>query len=428
MVGAFVIANLVGQVTPPKLTFRDGAFVVAGAAGVENVSLKQPSEAKSAIDVSKGRFLLKVGSATVWFDSKGLALNEGKRKSVTRLTSVPTSGKIATKESNAELMDLVARKDRSLAVSALSGYEMVDRTLYLLARWEDKDKKPWLEALVKIDTSQSPMRTELVGKLPGRSFGQGVVDDVLFQRGKNLAVLANSEDSFGIARMPLDGSPPVFEPYGDAVGKAKLTEDGASAWTLTPTAYGTNIVGIADLDQSSYNVVSEFRGKMTSIEGASFALYKVGTKQRLINLKTGAITEIESSSGLKPTSNGLLVYSPVREPVKAQLMDSHFRRLAEWTAPAELLSSRAGTKRSPALTSSAPEKKVAKPAPVKKTASAKEPTNKLTKKNRETSVSPKTATKKIVAHKTETKKPISKKRTVPKIEVEVHSRPSKKKD
>lgn len=427
MVGAFIVATVVGQVTPTKLSFRDGAFVVSGASGNESVKLSTPSKSDPAVNRAKRQFLLKSGDVSVHFGTKGLTIRDGKRVTVTRLNGVPTSGKIATKESNAELMDLVSKKERSLAVSALSGYEMVDKTLYLLARWEDKGKSPWLEALVKVDLDKSPVKAELIRKLDGLSFAQGAVDDVLFLRGKNLAVLSNTEGHFGLTRIPLDDAKPDFEALGDAVGKAKLSEDGSSAWTLTPTAYGTNIVGIADLDQSSYHVVSEFRGKMTEIQHNAFALYKVGPKQRVINLQTGALTEVEPSSVFCPTGQGVLVYSPAENPIKAQLLDSQFRRLADWSAPADLVASRSANKRKPVPTA-APAKTTAKKVATASNAKKKPEVTKATAPPKKTvptgKTSAKTAPKKVTATTGKTGKG---KRAKPVIEIEVQSRPSKKK-
>jgi len=335
MFGTFIFSAVVAQVTPPSVTFDKGAFKVSGGLGQEVVSIDGLKGKTDVVDRSKGRFKLSSAGKVVTFDSAGLTISEKGRSAVSKMAGVPTSGKIATKESNQVLMQMVADKERKLEVSALSGWELIDKTLYMLFRWEDTAKKPWLEALMKIDLTEKKPLARLVGCFEGLSFANARVEDVLIRRADKLALLSNKGETFGVSKFSLDGKTSTFDSLGVSVGKAKFNDDDATAWTLTPTDYGTNIIGVADLDQSGYHVVSEIRGKMIGVSAPGYARYKTAVGLRMVNLLTGAQMDVQPESGQRQTANGLLMWAPATNPKTATLFDPSFRKLAEWTAPVE---------------------------------------------------------------------------------------------
>lgn len=318
---------------PPKVALESGSFVVEGAGGKESVPLVSAKKKMLGINPINQNFQIVLGGKNLLFDGKTFKISsKGTKPLISQFKEIPVSGKIATKESNEALMKLVREKKRTLEFSAISGWESIKKDLYLLLRWDDSDKKPWLETVVKFDMTQSAPKPKLIGRFEGMSFAGGKSDDILTLRGPNLAILANNETGFGMARLSLDGSTASFKRLGNAVGKARMSAEGDVAWTLTPTSYGTNIMGIADLDQNDYREVSEFRGKMTEIVFPSYAKYKTDNKNSLINLKSGASMDMKDEFGQHPTSSGLLVWTPSRNPKEAYLLDPSFRKIAVWSA------------------------------------------------------------------------------------------------
>lgn len=404
MFGAILLSALAGQAVPPKITFDATKFKVTGALGTDVVALASQRKVASPIDHSKGRFQITVAEKTVTFDAKGLTISTKGHAATSKMTGVPTSGKIATKESNEHLIQLVSEKKRKLEVSALSGWELIDKSLLLLLRWEGSDKKPWLEALMRVDLTEKRPQAKLVARFDGLSFAQGRVDDIMVRRADKLAILANKDDSFGVSRLTPDGKKSEFEKLGPAVSKAKLCEDEGSAWTLTPTEYGTNILGVAELDQSSYHVVSEFRGKMVGVFSPSYARYQTVAEQRMVNLLTGAEMTVDRSSGQHHTVNGLLVWTPAVNPRTAALYDPSFRKLATWvyTAP-------------PVTVPPAAKKPTAKPGAGRQPVKNRPPVKATNPAKTKTPPSKPTTT----GTKAKVKKP--------KLEIEVTSRPSTKK-
>ncbi len=334
MVSALLLLTAFGQATTPKLTFQGGAFVVNGASGPEKVLLSTARPA-TGLDRSRGRLTLTLEKKTVTFDARGLTFAVKGTNYTNRLQAVPVSGKIATKESNEALIRAVKDGSRKLEVSALSGWAVQGKELFLLVRWDDKSGKPWLEALVKVDMGSPRPKPDLVGKFDGLSYARGVVDDVLRIKDGTLWFLAGKEDSFGVASMKTDGSDAVHKRMGDPVAKAELLPGDSTAWTLTPSAYGTSILGFATLDKNEYHLVAEVRGQMRSIVPPCLAEYRSANGEEVVSLRTGALTSMDANAEWRATSSGLLCWWPAKAPTKAVLYDDDFRKLATWDSRAK---------------------------------------------------------------------------------------------
>ena len=205
----------------------------------------------------------------------------------------------------------------------------------------------------------------------------------------------------------MDGKSSTFQPLGPAVGKAKLGNDDSTAWTLTATTYGTNILGIADLDQSAYHTVSEVRGKMVEVVDPALAKFKSKKGLQMVNLLSGAEMPIDETSAQRQTQNGLLVWTPSTRPKSACLSHPNFRRLATWVEPVPVANAAP-------IQPSLAKKTSGKPVVAVKTKSKSSTKSKTTAK-------PQGATqRKPFPSKAKKKAP------QPKFKVEVTSRPSKK--
>lgn len=403
MIGVCLVGSLMAQATIPKVSFQDGAFLVTGALGSEIVPIGSKGSASGPVDSKSGRFKLVVGSKTVIFDSKGLTVSMKGWSTSSSLKAVPTSGKIATKESNAELMGFVKSGERKLDVSAVSGFELRGTDLYLLARWDDKAHRPWLEAVMKIDLASKRPQASLLGRFDAISTATGRVDDILFERGGDLAILGNKGGKFGLAEFSIDGKSTRFTELGPAVGKARLFGGQKTAWALTATPYGTNILSLVDIDRLSCETLGEIRGKMLSINNPGLAKYKAPEGTRMLNLLTGSEIPVETDSDQKQIENGVLVWSPSKKPTEAILLDSSFRRLALWKAP--------------------PLTKVVKPVPHDMAKPVTPPAKLSTKPLPKGKTTGKTA---------QTKQPVKpqakpKRKNKPEVKLEVSSKPAKKK-
>lgn len=415
MFGTLLVGSLAVQLIAPKITFQDGAFLVTGALGSEIVPVSTAAKSPDPVDRSKGLFRLVVGSKTILFDAKGLTVSQKGGSVTSRLRAVPTSGKVATKESNAELMKLVGEGKRKLDVSALSGWQLNGHVLYLLFRWEGTDKKPWLEALMRVNLEEKKPQAAFVGRFKAMSSATGIVDDVLFVQSERLAVLGNNGDKFGLALMTTDGAESDFDEYGDAVAKSRLMENGTSAWTLTPTQYGTNILGLADLDKHTYNVTGEVRGKMVSIKAPGLARFRSVKGVKVLNLMTGSEMTVEPDSEERQLTNGILLWAPAKNPARAALYDGSFRRLTVWAMPAVAKPTNA----KPPVNKDPKAKPVTKPkAPAPASGSKGKPTTKTPVNKAKPPAKTKTPAKTASKGKSTKEKP--------KVKLEVTSRPSNK--
>ncbi|MBL8065127.1 MAG: hypothetical protein JNM34_04625 [Chthonomonadaceae bacterium] len=331
---AIVTGLLHAQGSPSKISLQDSSWMVEGARGVETVSLGPKKSSPTGWDAKKGTLSFVLGGKKFLYDGKAVRITLPSKKVVsTNFKSVPVSGKVSTQESNAELMDLVSKKVRRLEFSGIGGWVTVEKSLYLLLRWTDVKGHTWLETAVKFDMAQPVPQPSLINKFEGNSFAEGKIDQVLALRGPNLTVMANKDGRFGLSRISIKDGASNFEPFGEAVGKAKWMGAGETAWTLTPTSYGTNRMGVADFDQNDYHVVAEFRGKMTSVSAPGYASYQVGKKSNILNLLTGATLGVKDGFQLRHTVNGVLVWYGSAAPSEASLYDGSFRRIANWSRP-----------------------------------------------------------------------------------------------
>lgn len=321
---------VMAQTSVPKIDFKDGVFVVSGARGTEKVPIAGTKPVSGPLDAKLTRFRYASEGKTVWFDKNGIAYSQKGFRWRSTLRAVPTSGKVATKESNEELVRLLKEGQRKLDVSALSGWAVVDKQVYLLARWDDASKRPWLEALVSIDLSQKRPEPKLAAKWPGLSFATGVVDSALVTKDGALASLANGPENFGRAEFHIQSGETMFEPLGPRVSKARFVPGTQTVWTLTPTSYGTNLLGLVNVGANSLRTVAEVRGKMKGVVNPAVAQYVGVDGPRWLNLHTGAETAGTMDSQAWGTSNGILVWSPSHDPKSADLFDGSFRKLATW--------------------------------------------------------------------------------------------------
>jgi hypothetical protein len=338
MSGLLSFLALACQASPVSLTFRDGAFLVGGSGNVSVVPVRQAPSETPGLDRKNQRWTSRVADSVLTFDTSGLTIVRGGQRSVTRLSSVPTSGKVATKESNEALLKLVADGVRRLEVSAMSGVEILESKVYLLARWEDKDGQTWLEALMVIDLAEPRPLARLIDRLPGGSFAAGVVDDVLASQDGELWALYKKGSQFGMARFKLDQpGPPATVMFGPVVERARISPTGRFVWAHSSTRHGTVVIGFVDMESDGYIEGAEVRGRVAGFFEPAVAKVRTSAGTILVNLATGAQWQAPSDCAVRQTPAGLLVWAPPSGPKRAALHDPHGRILATWVqaAPAQ---------------------------------------------------------------------------------------------
>lgn len=364
MISVLLCQLVMGQ-APPVLTFRDGQFDIAGPA----TSIKVPAQPPESISIFPAdRLTLTYSGRDITLDRSGIGVKAANgRVDFSRLPAVATSNRLFSLSEIASIRSEVAAGRRTEGFNAVSGYEYIGSTLYLLLRWEESDRKPWLEALVAYDMSQPTLQARLVGRVSGFSYANGTVDDRLENIGGDLAAVTQKDGEWGVARWSISQAAASWSSFGPAPATVRMQPGAPRAFGLKPTAYGTTVVTVAHLDTGQSFAAAEVRGSIKGILQPSYLDWKEGSQKVLRNLETGAELRPYWDSQAVHTSAGLLVWWPAVQPRRATLYDADtFRPLSTWVTQTPPPSAR------PAAVKPAPAKAQAKPvAPAKPKTAAK---------------------------------------------------------
>lgn len=330
MEAAWFLASLImGQTA--TLAYKEGSF-----------EIKTPAQ---SLIVSTERYVgpapfpsdnvtLSYSGRQITFDSKGLGIRQGNAYGYSKLPSLAMTTKLFGNKEIAETKAKISSGERQAGFSALSGFEYVGTTLYLLLRWEEKSGQPWLEALVGLDMSQKQLQPKLIGRFDGVSFAKGIVDDRLESWNGGLAAFTVNGEEWGLATMTPENGAKNFVSYGAKAAAARLIPGGLKAIGMTPTNYGTTLVTLVDLATQRARLASEVRGQIRGLVEPNILHWREGSQNVFTNLETGAELRPTWDSVPVTTSLGLLVYSPSLNPERAALYDPvSFRQTASWVKP-----------------------------------------------------------------------------------------------
>lgn len=268
------------------------------------------------------------------FDAKGLGIRQGAAFGYSRMPSLAMTTKLFGNAEIRETKEKIASGVREAGFTALSGFEYVGNTLYLLLRWEEKSGIPWLEALVGIDLSKQPLQPALIGRFDGLSYATGRVDDRLEFRDGRLSAFTVKGAEWGMASMVPDNGAKTFTSFGPKAASARPIPGGTNAIGLSPSGYGTTLVTLVDLGSSAWRIAAEIRGQIRGVVEPNILHWREGSQNVYTNLQTGA--ELRPAWDPVPvhTSLGLLMWSPSVNPDKAFLYDPEtFRVVSTWVAP-----------------------------------------------------------------------------------------------
>lgn len=269
----------------------------------------------------------------VW-DERGLTIRRGDKAISTHLPEIPVSPKAFPREEILKTIGRIRSGECTKEAAGLSGAKRIGKDVYFLARWEDKDGKPWAEALVQTDLNAEKPRSQFLGRFVGLSSATKQIDDKLMVVHGQLAVFTHTHDSWGIST------------YDPATKEFKTQPIGATLVSFSPlgqnqalfvetSLYGTTIAGRVDTDTGTRKILYEGREQVRFLDVFSpeIVLASSGTKTKLVNCVTGAVRVIPYSIDARRVVDDILLWSKPDDPSAAWLMSPEgWSTLATWRA------------------------------------------------------------------------------------------------
>lgn len=316
----FLGALAIGIVTTQdetQITYQNGTFTLNGLGITEKVSIKPGHQ---AMNRTTGRLWIPIAGKVCTFDENGVGIRHNNQRSYTGLVSITTSEKLFSQEEQDFINREIGEERRTLDVNAISGWEIVDKSLFLLARWElTNEKTPWLEALVEIDFSKSQPTTTLIGRFDGFSTANSRVDDKLEKVGNSLVVPTINDEQLTIGKYDLEKKELTNSVIGGTINEAKFFPSSRYGFTLTKSAAGTLLIGTFSSDSTEHAFTSEIRGQIFNAYKPSILGYLRSDRKVLLNVMTGAELSLPLDVGIQEAALGILVWAPAENPESAAL-------------------------------------------------------------------------------------------------------------
>lgn len=271
----------------------------------------------------------------VW-DDRGLTVRTGSRVSSTHLNYIPTSPKVFPRSDITRMLPKFASGERRKDASSLAGSCRVGSDVYFLVRWEDRDFKPWLEALVKVDLSSAEPKPVYVARLDRFSFATKAIDDQLFATDDSLFVITRDNGRWGVSRFdPRQGSRFDATELGEGLDSI-LTGPKGYAYVVEKTDFGSRVAARVNLNSETRKDLIESPSRMKFIDALIPELIVInGPKSQVLhNGETGADLELPPSAAARRAGKHVVVWSPYDAPKTATLYDpARWEAIATWRAP-----------------------------------------------------------------------------------------------
>jgi len=302
------IAAIGQQVDKPTLTVYQGNFVLREA----DRTARTPIEAAPR----KGPLALAFRKNQTWvvWDDRGLSIRVGNQVRSVRLEEQATSPRVLTRtEIQAALKDFAAKR-RSKGANAISGAKRIGRYVYFVPRWDDADKRPWLETLTRVDLEAKNPKPEFLLRLPGPSMGRLDIDDLLGIRAGKLAIAVQRTDFWGYSKFDPATNQPSFERMG-----SRLWEAWPSGTVVATASYGpTQAVS------PSGEVLGEAYAPMTLLDDRApyTAFTRVGPNTTLRFLSAGTVLDLPGAWQSARLDGRVVIWSPPKDPIKAFAFDA----------------------------------------------------------------------------------------------------------
>lgn len=312
-----------------QITFQDDLFTINGPEGQTKVSLKPQFE---PMNTATGRLWLPVAGQVLTFDSNGVGFRKNNVSTYATYAAVATSDKLFSPAQIAQIKADVAAGTKKLEVSAVSGWEKVGETAYLILRWDDRAGTPWLEVLMKFEFPKGKPTPTFLGRFDSMTRAAGRVNDkLMFENGELLTVTHATDvsllESYDIKEKAFKKTP-LSERFFDA----KLIPGSLAGFGLQKTPANTFLVSFIDRETQSSRQVIEIRGNIAGVYAPSILHYKNDGRDILFSMNSGAEIVIPANCGIKDVPAGILLWTPAQKPQAAALYSSgSFRTLARWS-------------------------------------------------------------------------------------------------
>ena len=268
----------------------------------------------------------------VW-DDRGLTLRRGDKVSSTHLDYIPTSPKVFPRAEILRLLPKFKSGERRKVASSLAGSCRIGNNVFFLVRWEDKEYKPWLETLIKVDLAAEKLKPEYMGKLDRFTLATKQIDDRLYASGDNLFAITSDNGRWGVSRFdPKDGSKLESTELGEGLDSI-LTGPTGYAYVVEKTEYGSRVAARINLNRETRKDLIEAPSKMKFIDATLPELIVINgpTGQVLHNGETGADLILPPSAAVRRAGKQVVVWSPFDNPKNATLYDpARWEAIATW--------------------------------------------------------------------------------------------------
>jgi hypothetical protein len=264
----------------------------------------------------------------VW-DSRGLTVRKGKKTHSSRLPDIVLTPKLFSNGEILQTRALIATGDLKKNADALSGACQVGDLVYFLPRWDDKDGKPWLEALVQVDLAGPDLDAKLIGRFDGLTLSKLKLDNQLFATPKGLLAVTRENNphpnpspsagaqgeglpisQWGVATFDPKTQLFVFKPAG---------QDLAEYWRLSPnellaeekTTYGSKTLARVETSTGAKRILEEFHGTASIVSTQNPLVVRLtrSNGDTLLNLESGAAAEISSTAQARVVDHQIVVWN-----------------------------------------------------------------------------------------------------------------------
>jgi hypothetical protein len=323
-----IAALLVITAQAPKvtLTFFQEHFIVRDGVYNESAPLQLPDEQPKLSTVFR-----KNSTFAVW-DERGLTIRVDSKVKSTKLPEVATSPKAFTRDEILETQRLVKSGKRTKDVAGLSGALRVGNRVYFLSRWEDKEGKPWAEAIIQVDLTEAFPVPKFLTRVHALSMADKPIDDQIFILDGLLTYVARNKDRWGVQQFDPKSGRFSFDEMGDKLDSYTPLTGNRTGLFVEKTSYGTTVAGRVDLHARFRKTLAETRAKMRFIDAHDPAcvVLSFGNAASILNTETGAVYDLAVACATRRTNRGLVIWTPIQAPRRAWLFDPTRWQVKAW--------------------------------------------------------------------------------------------------
>ena len=325
----FTAISVITLAQNASLTFSGDAFSIKTGAERFTVPVSDAGPKPARV------FDFRDKTARVYWDGKKLTVRKGTYVRSTDFPDLSTAPRLFSKE---QIQDTVARiesGDRSRAVSAITGHELIGEKLYLLLRWNSVTQGPVFEALISFDLAQPKPWFAVHYKMPGVSLAdrKAVVADELFRQDNRLVTVARQDGRWGLATWDLEQEFVRFFPLGSGIARYSIPDQNIQRlYFIERTNYNSWLAGQVVLGTQERTNIAESTEKVSFIS-ADPPIVRIDSTDRcrIRWVDTGLEREFKAWTAAKFTKAGLLTWYPARQPSTASLFATGtWKSIADW--------------------------------------------------------------------------------------------------